>query len=73
MITIDSIFKEINISEISCGHKYLGNKIYFEKYIKEMIKCKPKDIYVYRTITKEYKLDDTVNEIFLPSYQKVEY
>ena len=38
-----------------------------------MIKCKPKDIYVYRTITKEYELDDIVNEIFLPSYQKVEY
>ena len=73
VITIDSIFKEINISEISCGHKYLGNKIDCEKYIKEMIKCKPKDIYVYRTITKEYKLDDIVNEIFLPGYQKVEY
>ena len=51
----------------------MGNKIDCEKYIKEMIKCKPKDIYVYRTIAKDYKLDDIVNEIFLPGYQKVEY
>lgn len=51
----------------------MGISIWAIKYIKEMIKCKPKDIYVYRTIAKDYKLDDIVNEIFLPGYQKVEY
>lgn len=28
------------------------------KYIKKMLKCKPKDIYVNRTILKEHKMSD---------------
>ena len=43
------------------------------KYIKEMLKCKPKDIYVNRTILKEHKMSDTSEVAFMSSYQKVEY
>lgn len=43
------------------------------KYIKKMLKCKPKDIYVNRTILKEHKMSDISEVAFMPSYQKVEY
>lgn len=71
-ICINSIFKEININEISYDHEYFRSKDECATYIKKMLKYKPKDIYVDRTILKEYKTDDLSNIIFLPSYQKVE-
>ena len=42
-------------------------------YIKKMIKCKPKDIYVNRTVLKKYKMSDIPDAVFMPGYQKVEY
>ena len=38
-----------------------------------MIKCKPKDIYVNRTVLKKYKMSDIPDAVFMPGYQKVEY
>lgn len=73
MIKINSVFKEINIKEISNGYKYIGNKIDCGNYIKKTIENKPKDIYVNRTISKEYVLDDLSDVIYLPSHQNVEY
>ena len=43
------------------------------KYIKKMLKYKPKDVYVNRTILKESKMSDISEVEFMPSYQKVEY
>lgn len=73
MITLDSRFKAINIRDISDDYKYLGGKSECAKYIKEMIKHKPKDIYVDRTIRKKYKLSDIPDAVSVPSFQKVEY
>lgn len=73
MVTLDSQFKSINICDISDDYKYLGGKIECTKYIKEMIKRKPKDIYVNRTVLKKYKLSDIPDAVFVPSFQKVEY
>lgn len=73
MITLDSQFKSINICDISDDYKYLGGKTNCANYIKKMIKCKPKDIYVNRTVLKKYKMSDIPDAIFMPGYQKVEY
>ena len=73
MVTLDSQFKSINICDISDDYKYLGGKKNCAKYIKEMLKCKPKDIYVNRTIRKKYKISDIPDAVFVPSYEKVEY
>lgn len=73
MITIDSQFKSINISDISDDYKYLGGKTECAQYIQTMNKCKPKDVYVNRTIRKKYKMSDVPDAVFVPSFQKVEY
>lgn len=73
MVTLDSQFKAINIRDISDDYKYLGGKVECENYIKKMLKCKPKDIYVNRTVRRKYKMSDIPDAVFLPSYQKVEY
>ena len=52
---------------------YLGGKIDCENYIKKMIKCKLKDIYVNRTICRKHKMSDISDAVFVPGYQKVEY
>lgn len=72
-ITLDSKFKSISISDISDDYKYLGGKMDCAKYIKRMIKCKPKDIYVNRTVLRKYKMTDISDAVFVPSHQKVEY
>ena len=38
-----------------------------------MIKCKPKDIYVNRTVCKKHKKGDISDVVFMPGYHKVEY
>jgi len=73
MVTLDSRFKPINICDISDDYKYLGGKMECANYIKEMIKCKPRDIYVNRTIRKKHKLSDIPDAVFVPGFQKVEY
>lgn len=73
MITLDSRFKSINICDISDDYKYLGGKVGCQNYIKKVIKCKPKDIYVNRTVRRKYKMSDIPDAVFVPGYQKVEY
>lgn len=73
MITLNSCFKSINICDISENYIYVGGKMDCEKYIKRMIECKPKDIYVNRTVRKEYKKSDISDAVFMSGYQKVEY
>lgn len=73
MVTLDSRFKSINICDISEDYKYVGGKMDCEKYIKKMIECKPKDIYVNRTVCKKYKKGDISDVVFMPGYHKVEY
>lgn len=73
MITIDSQFKPINIRDISDDYKYLGGKEECAEYIKEMLKHKPKDIYVNRTVRRKHKLSDISDAVFVPGFQRVEY
>lgn len=73
MVTLNSRFKSINICDISDDYRYLGGKTECVKFIKEMSKCKPKDIYVNRTIRKKYKLSDVPDAVFVPGFHKVEY
>lgn len=73
MVTLDSRFKSINICDISEDYKYVGGKMDCEKYIKKMIKCKSKDIYVNRTVCKKHKKGDISDAVFMPGYYKVEY
>lgn len=72
-ITLDSRFKAINIRDISDDYMYLGGKAECEGYMKRMVKCKPKDIYVNRTIRRKYKMSDIPDAVYFPGYQKVEY
>ena len=72
-VTLDSQFKSIDVRYIADQYTYLGGKANCAKYIKETIKNKPKDIYVDRTVLKEYKLSDIPDAVFAPGYQKVEY
>ena len=72
-ITIDSQFKPINIRDISDDYRYLGGKVDCAEYIKKMLKCKPKDVYVDRTVLKKYKISDIADAVFAPGYEKVEY
>ena len=73
MVTLDSRFKSINICDISDDYMYLGGKKACANYIEKMVKCKPKDIYVNRTILREHKMSDLTDAVFVPGYQKVEY
>lgn len=72
-VTLNSCFKSINIKDISDDYMYVGNKKDCAKYIEEMYKSNPKDIYVNRTIRKKYKMSDIPDAIFAPGYQEVEY
>jgi len=51
----------------------LGGKKACANYIEKMVKCKPKDIYVNRTILREHRMSDLTDAVFVPGYQKVEY
>ena len=73
MVTLDSKFKSINIRDISDDYRYLGGKVDCAEYIKKMLKCKPKDVYVDRTVLKKYKISDIADAVFAPGYEKVEY
>lgn len=73
IVTLDSQFKSINICDISDDYNYLGGKRDCANYIKKMLKCNPKDIYVSKTVHKKYKINDNSDAVFVPSYQKVEY
>ncbi len=72
-ISLNSQFKSINIRDICEDYKYLGQKSDCEKYIKKMIQNQPEDIYVERTVRKQYKMDNLPNAKFAPGFQKVEY
>lgn len=73
MVTLDSQFKSINIREIADDYMYLGGKEDCKNYIKKMLKCQPKDIYVNKTIRRKYKKSDVSDAMFMPSYYRVEY
>lgn len=73
MITLDSVFKSININDISDDYGYIGGKKECAEFIKEMLVQKPKEIYVDRTVLKEYKIDELSNIRFAKGYRKVEY
>jgi len=73
MITLDSLFKPINISDISDDYKYLGTKSNCANYIKKMIKYEHKNIYINRTIHKTYNTNDIPNAAFVPGYIKVKF
>lgn len=72
-ITLESQFKSINICDISDDYRYLGGKKECKKYIKQVLKCKPEDIFVNRTILRQYNIKDLPNIRFMPGYQKVKY
>lgn len=73
MVTIDSRFKPIEISNISDDYRYLGGKIECKKYIEKMLRRKPKDIYVNRVIQRTYSRSEISNAIFAPSHRNVKY
>lgn len=73
IVTLDSQFKPINIRDISDDYKYLGKKTNCTNYIKKMLKCNPKDIYVNKIIRKKYKINDIPDVIFVPGYLKVKF
>ena len=73
MITIDSKFKSISIKDISDDYRYLGGKKECEHFIEEMLENMPKEIFVNRTIKKEYKMSDLSNASFSPGALKLNY
>ncbi|MBQ2967813.1 MAG: hypothetical protein IJE10_06835 [Clostridia bacterium] len=73
MVTLNSQFKSINIRDIADEYVYLGGKIDCKNYIEKMVNCRPKDIYVDKTVIRKYKKSDIPDAKFAPSYQKVEY
>lgn len=72
-ITLDSRFKSIDINTISNDYKYLGGKANCASYIKKMLKYRPKDIYINRTVRKKYKISDVPDAVFVRGHQKVDY
>lgn len=73
MVTLDSRFKPIDIGVISDDYGYLGNKQNCAAFINKMLACKPQDIYVDRTIRKEYKISDIPDAVFAPGHLGVDY
>ncbi|MBQ8539233.1 MAG: hypothetical protein IJ433_06240 [Ruminococcus sp.] len=73
MITLNSVFKPIDISVISDDYRYIGDKNNCREYIKNMLKNIQPDIYVERTIEKTYKRTDLKKPRFLPGHHIVEY
>ena len=41
-----------------------------QNILKKMLKCKPKDVYVDRTVLKKYKISDIPDAVFAPGYEK---
>jgi len=73
LITIDSKFKAINMRSVSKDCMYIGNKNDCLQFIKRMLAKPPKDIYIERTVQKQYAIDSLKHAFFLPGYQKVDY
>ena len=71
-ITIDSDFKSIDIKQISDEYIYLGGKEECANYVKTMIKKKPTEKYINRTILKERYFSDGEFKIY-NSHWNVEY
>lgn len=72
-IMLDSKFKSIDIRQISNDYGYLGNKTECADFIKYTLKNYPREVYVDRTIRKEYKIGELKNVAYAPSHQEVEY
>ena len=72
-IRLDSKFKSIDIRTISNDYRYIGDKTACADFIKSTLENYPKEIYVDRTIRKEYRIDELKNVAFAQSHQIVEY
>lgn len=73
MISLNSVFKSIDISEISDDYRYVGNKSECIDYIKNQLAHMPPERYVQKTLVKTYKRTDLNNARFLPGHQIVKY
>lgn len=72
-VTINSVFKSIDISEITSGRLYIGDKSDCRRYIVRMLKDKQPEKYVKRTVIRTYELDGSQDMTFLPGHWNLRY
>ena len=72
-IVINSQFKSIDIRDISEDYRYIGGKKECAEFIKKMLTTDQKNLYVDKTVLRQYKMSETPNALFTPGFQKVEY
>ena len=70
-VTVNSVFKSINIKDISDDYKYLGGKKECEKYMSEMMSNRPEEVYVDRTVIKTHSFNEI--QYIMPEVPKVKY
>ena len=72
-VKVNSVFRPINIRDISDDYRYLGGKKECENYMREMISNKPAEIFVDRTVIRTHRFDELQDAIIMPGHQEVEY
>lgn len=72
-IHIESKFKPVDIKEITEDYRYLGDKEACKKFISHILKSKPREKYVNRTVKRTYDLRKHTDVVFYPGHKNVEY
>ena len=72
-VKVNSVFRPINIRDISDDYRYLGGKKECENYMREMISNKPAEIFVDRSVIRTHRFDELQDAIIMPGHQEVEY
>lgn len=72
-IVIDSKFKSIDIRDISEDYRYIGGKKECAVFIDRILNTGQKEVYVDKTVRREYKLNEIPDAKYAPGFQRVEY
>ena len=72
-IYLESQFKSIEIKDISDSYCYIGDKKQCKDFIKKMLKKRPREKYVNRTVLKKYDIGKMQDAIYFAGKYKVEY
>ena len=72
-ISIDSVFKPVNINSIASSYRFIGDKKACEEYILKMQNRIERDILVDKTVMRKYTWDEVKNAKFARSKKIVKY
>ena len=72
-ISVESCFKPVNIKSIASSYKFIGRIADCERYINEKLSQPQEELYVDKTIIREYKFDEISDVEYFPSNKGIKY